>query len=77
MKESTAISKVFCPGRKEPLRVGSVKSNMGHAEAASGICSMTKMILAFELGVLPPNIHYKTPRTDIDALQKGKLVVGN
>ncbi|GFW74404.1 fatty acid synthase [Trichonephila clavipes] len=34
--EVSAIADVFCPGREEPLWIGSVKSNMGHAEAASG-----------------------------------------
>ncbi|KAL1452328.1 hypothetical protein MTO96_043831 [Rhipicephalus appendiculatus] len=36
-QELEAISSVFCgPGREQPLKVGSVKSNVGHAEAASG-----------------------------------------
>ncbi|GFT86571.1 highly reducing polyketide synthase AFT9-1 [Nephila pilipes] len=34
--ELAAIADVFCLGREEPLWVGSVKSNMGHAESASG-----------------------------------------
>ncbi|KAK8774424.1 hypothetical protein V5799_011043, partial [Amblyomma americanum] len=36
-QELGAINSVFCgPGRKEPLKIGSVKTNVGHAEAASG-----------------------------------------
>lgn len=34
--EMSAISEIFCDGRKEPLLVGTVKSNMGHSEPSSG-----------------------------------------
>ncbi|CAG7830163.1 unnamed protein product, partial [Allacma fusca] len=34
-EEMLAVSKVFCEGRKGPLLVGSVKSNMGHSEVVS------------------------------------------
>ena len=34
--ESTAITDVFCAERKDPLLIGSVKSNMGHCESGSG-----------------------------------------
>ena len=35
--EIKAIAEVFCKGREEPFYVGSVKSNLGHSEAAAGI----------------------------------------
>lgn len=34
--EMASIAEVFCTGRKEPLLVGAVKSNMGHSEPTSG-----------------------------------------
>ena len=38
-QELNAIAEVFCNGRrKEPLLIGSVKSNMGHSEGLSGNC---------------------------------------
>ena len=42
-EELNAIDKVFCPGRKTPLKIGSGKSNFGHAEPASGLCSIAKV----------------------------------
>lgn len=48
-EELNAIDKVFCPGRTTPLKIGSIKSNLGHAEPASGICSVAKVQLRFFL----------------------------
>ncbi len=42
-QEADAITKVFCKHRKEPLLIGSIKSNMGHAEAASGLAALAKV----------------------------------
>ena len=42
-EEVSALDKVFCTGRKEPLWVGSIKSNLGHSEPASGLCSIVKV----------------------------------
>ncbi|XP_031637736.1 fatty acid synthase-like, partial [Contarinia nasturtii] len=74
-QECGTIDKVFCKNRKEPLLIGSVKSNMGHSEGSSGICSITKVILAFESGIVAPNLHFVNPRKDIPALVEGRLKV--
>lgn len=74
-EECRAIDKIFCTNRKEPLLIGSVKSNMGHSEASSGICSITKVIFAFESGMIAPNMHFKQARKDIPALVEGRLKV--
>lgn len=43
-QELGAITEVFCSGdRMQPLLIGSVKSNMGHSEPASGLCAMIKV----------------------------------
>lgn len=42
-EELNAISSIFCQGRKTPLKMGSIKSNMGHTEPASGLCSVAKV----------------------------------
>ena len=42
-QEVKAICNVFCKNRKTPLMIGSVKSNLGHAEAASGITQIAKV----------------------------------
>ncbi|CAH0385876.1 unnamed protein product [Bemisia tabaci] len=74
-EEVKAIENVFCEGRKEPLPIGSVKSNIGHSEPASGLCSVTKVVIAMETGFIPPNINFNTPRKDIDAFFNGKIKV--
>uniref|UniRef100_A0AAG5D8B2 Fatty acid synthase n=2 Tax=Anopheles atroparvus TaxID=41427 RepID=A0AAG5D8B2_ANOAO len=74
-EECDAIDKVFCPGRTEPLLVGSVKSNIGHSEAAAGICSVTKCVIAIHNHLIPPNINFTEPRTDVPSLLNGNLKV--
>lgn len=44
-EEINAINEVFCKGRDTPLRIGSVKSNMGHTEPVSGLCSVAKVCI--------------------------------
>uniref|UniRef100_A0AC35U6Z3 Carrier domain-containing protein n=1 Tax=Rhabditophanes sp. KR3021 TaxID=114890 RepID=A0AC35U6Z3_9BILA len=76
-QEANAIASIFCSNRSldKPLLIGSVKSNMGHAEPASGICSITKVILAMENQEIPPNLHYNEPNPYIPGLVDGKLKV--
>ncbi len=45
--------------------VGSVKSNIGHLEAASGIAGLIKTALCLKHGKIPPNVHFKTPNPKI------------
>lgn len=42
-EELLALDEIFCTGRKGPLLIGTVKSNLGHSEAASGVCSVAKV----------------------------------
>ncbi|XP_063374586.1 fatty acid synthase-like [Cydia amplana] len=74
-QELNEIVERFCKGREAPLLMGSVKSNMGHAEWASGLCSIAKVVLAMERGVIPGNLHFETPNTDIPALSDGRIQV--
>lgn len=48
---------------------------MGHSEPASGLCSIAKVIIAMETGVIPQNLHFKDPNTDIPGLIDGRLQV--
>ncbi len=66
--ELTAIGNVMEParGKDRPALVGSVKSNIGHLEAASGIAGLEKVLLAFRHGMIPGNLHFKTPNPEID-----------
>jgi len=59
--EVSALSKVFTPGRNYPLYIGSVKTNFGHLEAAAGIASMIKTVLALQQQKIPPSLHFNQP----------------
>ncbi|XP_050353260.1 fatty acid synthase-like [Nymphalis io] len=74
-EELKAIDEIFCTGRSETLMIGSIKSNLGHSEPASGLCSVAKLCIAYKTGYIPPNLHYKTPRVGILPLTEGKLKV--
>lgn len=74
-EECKAIDSVLCSQRADPLLVGSVKSNVGHSEAASGICSLVKACFAFETGLIAPNINFTEVKPTIEALAEGRLIV--
>ncbi|KAG7203862.1 hypothetical protein KM043_017916 [Ampulex compressa] len=74
-EEINAIERVFCKNRTTPLKIGSVKSNLGHSEPSSGLCSIAKVIIAMENGRIPPNLHFKKPREDMKAILDGRLQV--
>ncbi|XP_043200491.1 fatty acid synthase-like [Amphibalanus amphitrite] len=73
--EVGAITDALCKDRTTPLLLGSVKSNMGHSEPASGLCSVAKVLIAMETGVIPGNLHFSQPNPDIDALHDGRIQV--
>ncbi|KAI1171395.1 hypothetical protein F4777DRAFT_582964 [Nemania sp. FL0916] len=83
--EAGAIANVFGQGRgprkgprsseeQEPLRIGSLKTNIGHTEAASGLASLIKVVLALEKGQIPPSINFETPNPKL-ALEEWHLKV--
>eukprot|EP00026_Physarum_polycephalum_P000013 Phypoly_transcript_00013.p1 GENE.Phypoly_transcript_00013~~Phypoly_transcript_00013.p1 ORF type:complete len:3714 (+),score=596.07 Phypoly_transcript_00013:46-11187(+) len=53
-------------GRKDTCVIGSVKTNIGHTESASGVAGLIKACLMFKHHTIPPNLHFKTPNPDID-----------
>ena len=63
--EIGALAAVFGPRRQRPLILGSVKTNFGHLEAASGIAGLIKVVLALEQRQIPPHLHFKRPNPHI------------
>lgn len=61
--EVGAVIETYCKDRelKNSLKIGSVKSNIGHLEAASGIASIIKVLLSFKNELLPANLHFNHP----------------
>ncbi|MEG5135849.1 MULTISPECIES: type I polyketide synthase [unclassified Microcoleus] len=58
--EVKALQAVLTPGREDrPCWLGSVKTNIGHLEAASGIASLIKVVLSLQHGEIPPHLHLK------------------
>ena len=64
-RETRAIGAVFSVNREQPLSVGSVKTNIGHLEGASGLAGIIKATLSLENQKIPPNMHFKSPNPEI------------
>lgn len=58
--EAAALGAVFS-GRQEKLAIGSVKSNVGHLEAAAGVAGLIKVALSLEHGEIPGQVHWTAP----------------
>ncbi|MBU8894069.1 type I polyketide synthase [Corallococcus sp. M34] len=65
--EVRAIDAVFGGDRpaQAPLLIGSVKTNIGHLEAAAGVAGVMKLVLALQHEELPAHLHLRTPNPRI------------
>ena len=66
--EVGAIVNTYCKNRikEKPLKIGSVKSNIGHLEATAGMASIIKALLSFKNNLIPANLHFTNPNPLID-----------
>ncbi|MEU7619290.1 type I polyketide synthase [Micromonospora rifamycinica] len=66
--EAQALIAVYGAERTpdRPLWLGSLKSNIGHAQAAAGVGGLIKMLLAMRAGTLPPTLHADVPTPLVD-----------
>ncbi|WP_329429899.1 type I polyketide synthase [Streptosporangium sp. NBC_01495] len=64
--EAQALIAAYGQDRDEPLRIGSLKSNIGHTVAAAGVGGVIKMVQALRHGVLPRTLHVDEPSPHVD-----------
>lgn len=74
--EVKSIAEVFCNNRDVPLLIGSVKSNIGHLEAASGMAGIMKAILILKFQSVPPNLDLIIPKDGL-RLEERKIEVSS
>ncbi|MFE3632651.1 SDR family NAD(P)-dependent oxidoreductase [Streptomyces sp. NPDC059168] len=66
--EANALAEVFAGSRPDghPLYLGSLKSNIGHVQAASGVAGLIKVVQAMRHRTLPPTLHAGTPSRHVE-----------
>lgn len=71
--EVSSIAKVFAreAGRTSDLPIGSIKSNIGHLEAASGVASMIKAIMVLKKNQIPPQLNFINPKPSLHLKERG------
>ncbi|GKU05699.1 beta-ketoacyl synthase protein [Fusarium langsethiae] len=71
--EVGSIGRVFGreAGRTTELPVGSIKTNIGHLEAASGVASAIKAIMVLKKNQIPPQLNFLKPKPGLDLKKRG------
>ncbi|XP_062605841.1 fatty acid synthase-like [Saccostrea cucullata] len=72
-QEVNSVADIFCRNRERPLMIGSVKTNVGDTETASGLVSILKVLLAAQDGMMPANLHVNSLNPLIPSLSDGRI----
>jgi phthiocerol/phenolphthiocerol synthesis type-I polyketide synthase E len=64
--EIEALNQAFQKSNNRHCAIGSVKTNIGHADAAAGVAGLIKTALSLQYKQLPPSLHFVTPNPEID-----------
>ncbi len=73
--EVEAVGSAYAGGRESPILIGSVKSNVGHMNAAAGIAGLIKTVCAIERGLIPASLKADVPNPAIDFARSEAEVV--
>ena len=64
--EMEALNRVFGKSREKYCAIGSVKTNIGHLDAAAGMAGIIKTVLSLKYGQIPPSLHFESPNPKIN-----------
>ena len=66
--EARATAAAYGKGREpdHPILIGSVKTNIGHLEAAAGVAGVIKAVLSIERRTIPKHLHFENPNPEVD-----------
>lgn len=74
--EFSALRKAFSasPMAPQSCALGSVKTNLGHLDAAAGVVGLIKTVLSLEHGQIPPSLHFEQPNPQLDMIHSSFYV---
>jgi len=72
--EIEALKQAFSTQKKGFCMIGSVKTNLGHLDAVSGVAGFIKAVLSLKNKKIPPNLHFEVPNPQLDLIDSPFVV---